>query len=42
MMAYVFAANEQFESYLKFVLPIFLIVSVLGAIMLVIGTAIGY
>lgn len=42
MMAYVFAANEKFESYLKFVLPIFLIVSVLGAIMLVIGTAIGY
>lgn len=41
-MAYVFAANEKFESYLKFVLPIFLIVSVLGAIMLVIGTAIGY
>ena len=42
MMAYVFAANEKFESYLKFVLPIFLIVSVLGAIILVIGTAIGY
>ena len=25
MMAYVFAANEKFESYLKFVLPIFLV-----------------
>lgn len=42
MMAYVFAANEKIESYLKFVFPVFLIVSVLGAVMLVIGTMIGY